>query len=48
VNGLLHRNASGALIRVSTAVGDDDEEAARQRCAAMMAAAIPYLDKALP
>ena len=47
VNGLLHRNASGALIRVSTAVGDD-EEAARRRCAAMMAAAIPYLDAALP
>jgi EpsI family protein len=49
VNGLLHRNASGALIRVSTAVGgDEDEEAARRRCAAMMAAAIPYMDTALP
>jgi EpsI family protein len=48
VNGLLHRNASGALIRVSTAVVDNDEEAARKRCAAMMAAAIPYLDAALP
>jgi len=46
VNGLLHRNASGALIRVSTAVGDDDE-AARRRCSAMMAVAIPYLDAAL-
>lgn len=45
-NGLLGRNASGALIRVSTAVGDD-EEAARRRCAAMLSAAIPYLDAAL-
>jgi len=47
-NGLLGRNASGALIRVSTAVGDDEnEEAARRRCAAMLSAAIPYLDAAL-
>jgi EpsI family protein len=46
-NGLLRRNASGALIRVSTPVGDN-EEAARQRCTAMLGAAIPYLDAALP
>jgi hypothetical protein len=46
-NGLLHRNASGALIRVSTPVGDD-ETAARRRCTMMLGAAIPYLDAALP
>jgi EpsI family protein len=47
VNGLLHRNASGALIRVSTPVGDN-EEAARRRCTMMLSTAIPYLDAALP
>ncbi len=46
-NGLLHRNAAGALIRVSTPIGDS-EEAARQRCMKTLGAAIPYLDKALP
>jgi len=47
VNGLLSRNASGALIRVSTAIGDD-EQMARRRCMTMLGAAIPYLDAALP
>jgi EpsI family protein len=47
VNGLLSRNASGALIRVSTPVGDD-LEAARRRSMTMLSAAIPYLDRALP
>jgi EpsI family protein len=47
LNGLLSRNASGALIRVSTPVRDD-ADAARQRCAMMMKTAIPYLDAALP
>jgi len=46
-NGLLHQNASGALIRVSTPVGDSEEEA-RRRCTTMLGAAIPYLDAALP
>jgi EpsI family protein len=46
-NGLLSRNASGALIRVSTPVGDD-LEAAGKRSMMMLSAAIPYLDAALP
>jgi len=47
VNGLFSRNASGALIRVSTPVGDD-LEAAKRRCKAMLRTAIPYLDANLP
>ncbi|HUU10188.1 MAG TPA: EpsI family protein [Phycisphaerae bacterium] len=46
-NGLLSRNASGALIRVSTPVGRDVDEA-RQRCMRFLGAAIPHLDRALP
>jgi EpsI family protein len=46
-NGLLHQNASGALIRVSTPVGDSEEDA-RRRCTTLLGAAIPYLDAALP
>ena len=46
-NGLLRRNASGVLIRVSTPMGDD-EEAARRRCERMLSAAIPFLDATLP
>jgi EpsI family protein len=47
VNGLLARNASGALIRVSTSAGDDLEAASR-RSMMMLSAAVPYLDRALP
>lgn len=46
-NGLLHRSASGALIRVSTPIGDD-EEAARLRCEMILGTAIPFLDANLP
>lgn len=46
-NGLLSRNASGALIRVSTPVGHDVDEA-RQRSMKFLGAAIPHLDRALP
>jgi len=46
-NGLLGRNASGALIRVSTPV-TDNEEAASRRSTMLLSAAIPYLDRALP
>lgn len=53
VNGLLSRNASGALIRVSTTVdtslsAERQLPEARQRAMQFMAAAIPYLDKSLP
>lgn len=47
VNGLLARNASGALVRVSTPADGDLEEAGR-RSMTMLKAAIPYLDRALP
>ncbi len=46
-NGLLNRNAAGALIRVSTPVGKNAEEA-RQRASAFMNMGISHLDKALP
>jgi len=46
-NGLLHRNASGALVRVSTPMGDDPG-AARERAKRLLAVAIPYLDRSLP
>ena len=51
-NGLLDRNAAGALIRVSTAVpgnGDDNDIAsARRLSTAFVRAIIPHLDRALP
>jgi EpsI family protein len=47
VNGLLARDASGALVRVSTRVLGNDLEGARRRSVALMAAAIPHLDRAL-
>jgi EpsI family protein len=47
VNGLLRRNASGALIRVS-APARKDAGGAREACAQMLRAAIPYLDRNLP
>lgn len=46
-NGLLNRNASGALIRVSTPV-DAELEDAREKAAIFMRMGIPYLDRALP
>ena len=45
--GLLGRNPSGALIRVSTPITEDEETAAR-RARMMLGIAIPYLDRALP
>lgn len=47
LNGLLHRNASGALVRVSTPVGDD-LEAAKDRARQLLSVAVPYLDRSLP
>ena len=46
-NGLLHRNASGALIRLSTPIEESIPEA-RARCVELMRASVPHLDEALP
>ena len=46
-NGLLDRNSSGALIRISTPVTGSIEEA-RRRATAFLRVAIPHLDQALP
>ena len=46
-NGLLNRNASGALIRVSTPV-DAGVPEARARCMAVLRASVYYLDRNLP
>ena len=46
-NGLLNRDASGALIRVSTPIRTTVEDA-RQRSTEFFKVAIPYLDAALP
>jgi len=46
-NGLLSRDASGALIRVSTPVRGDVADA-RQRAKRLLGAAVPHLDRALP
>lgn len=46
-NGLLRRDASGALIRISTPILKD-LETARQRAWAFMRAATPHLDSNLP
>jgi len=46
-NGLLNRNASGALIRISTPVGAGIEEA-RARASGFMRCVIPHLDRTLP
>ena len=46
-SGLLSRNASGALIRVSTPVRHDLADA-RQRAMRLFSVAVPYLDRALP
>jgi len=45
-NGLLRRNASGALIRVSTSVQTSVEDA-RQRAMALLRVAVPHLDRKL-
>ena len=47
VNGLLHSNASGALIRIVVPMQDTDPEPARQRAAAFMRAGVPHIDKRL-
>jgi EpsI family protein len=44
-NGLLSRDASGALVRVSTPAGADPA-AARARAEGLLGAAVPYLDRA--
>lgn len=46
-NSLLGRNTSGALIRVSTSAGNDVADA-RRRSMALMAAAVPCMERALP
>lgn len=47
LNSLLNRNASGALIRVSTPIERDVDEA-RRRAKVLLSAAVPYLERALP
>jgi hypothetical protein len=47
-NGLLSRNASGALIRFSTPIDGTDVAGARRRCEELLRAAIPHLDRSLP
>ena len=47
LNGLLNRNASGALIEVSMPVNGSLEEA-RRRSMRLFAVAVPYLDRNLP
>ena len=46
-NGLLHRDASGALIRLSTPIVNDNMEEARRRITDFLRVALPYLDKGL-
>ena len=46
-NGLVARNASGALIRVST-VADRGVDDARDRCKTMLRVSVPHLDRNLP
>ncbi len=47
VNGFLDRNASGALIQISTPVTGDLSDA-RGRCVQLIRAAVPHLDRGLP
>jgi len=47
LNGLLRRNAAGALIRVSTPLEGDGDDAP-QRLRELLRLAVPYLDKNLP
>jgi EpsI family protein len=46
LNGLTRNDSSGALVRVSTKL--DDEQQARQRCQLLLQALVPLLDQALP
>jgi len=46
-NGVINRNAGGALVRVSTPAGDD-LGAARRRAVETLRAAVPHLDENLP
>jgi len=48
LNGLLHRNASGALIRFTTRIEGNKRAQARDRCSAFVRATIPHLDRSLP
>jgi len=48
LNGLLDRNASGALIRFSTRIEGNNLAQARYRCAAFLRATVPHLDRSLP
>jgi EpsI family protein len=48
LNGLLKRNASGALIRVSLTMDTDNPGAARKLSTEFLRVAVPYVDKALP
>ncbi|MFW5839797.1 MAG: exosortase-associated EpsI family protein, partial [Planctomycetota bacterium] len=47
-NGLIKRNASGALIRLSTEIHDSNRAEARRRCMTMMREVIPHLDRNMP
>ncbi len=47
INGLLNRNASGALVRVSTSLRGDLEQA-RERSMQLLRTAVPHLDRKLP
>jgi len=47
LNGLLGRNGSGALIRVSTST-DRNVADARRRAKRLLAAAVPHIDRAFP
>jgi len=46
-NGLTHRNASGALIELSTPIINDDVKEARRQIVEFLRVAVPYLDKGL-
>ncbi len=48
LNGLTRKNASGALIRVSTLIRESQIEDARSRCKKLLRAAIPHLDDHMP
>ena len=47
-NGLLSRNTSGALIRISLPIINQDEESARQLALAAMQTLFPQIDERLP
>ncbi|HHH75817.1 MAG TPA: EpsI family protein, partial [Phycisphaerae bacterium] len=47
INGILDRNASGALIQVSTQINSNQAQA-RSKCMDLMKAVIPHLDSKLP